>query len=61
MRIFCNNCGNTTNFTLIRTIELEFDYREGKWDESNPTVGREVIFCRECDNDQDSVEITVEE
>ena len=60
MKIFCENCENTTDFTLIRTVELGFNHKKGKWDESNPTIGREVIYCRECDNDQDSVKITVE-
>ena len=61
MRILCTNCGNTTNFTLIRTVELVFDPKKGEWDKAQPIEGRGIIYCRDCDNDQDSVEITVEE
>lgn len=61
MKITCQNCGNTTDFTLLREVEVPFDAVAGKWYELKFTIGREIIYCRECDNDQDSVEILVEE
>jgi len=59
MKIFCKECGNQKNFTLIKEVELEFDPKKGIWDEKHPTVTRGVVYCRECDQDQTEIEIVV--
>lgn len=62
MKITCKNCGNTEHFTLRRELEVEFDPTMEQWnDEQAPAVIREIVICRECDQDQDEVEIVIEE
>ena len=49
MKLFCDKCENSTNFTLVKEI-AKYNPETEEWDESDAQNFIEYVICDNCDS-----------